>query len=505
MKKLLLLLFVTCCNFAAFSQNSYITDKAPGSALTYKAEFSVAHSASDADNTEYIDEVCYRICFDGDKAYIYNLFSITDTQKKYFIAEVRDKEIHIPTGYIYNQNDYAYSTATRYIKKDGAWVADTDNGDVVWTIGDDGTIRELDPDVQLGSVVTYKGYDDMSYEAGLIDRIVLVPVTLESVVPPATAQILEFRRDCYYEFDDMTTVKVVSCARDGNDFYFRNLFSDPVSFDNPLWVKGTLDGRILTIPGGQLVGVDDRSYFGYNTKTHLDWDIEDFVVDADPVKFIYDEATGTFSTKDDIGYTQGHEYLCDYFPAPTLTPFTPVAAEPAIPQFVMFDDEWFDYVGTATFVFLLPYYDGQGNFIDPDRMSYSVYVDSDRPYTFTPARYPELTEPVSEFHYFAQYGCAKYSPSEATQRHLVDFTHNDFKKVGVQSFYTVDGVRKASPILWYERDTDGVEDVIAGKVALAVEYFDMIGRKCSADAAGILIKRTTYSDGSVDTCRTLRR
>lgn len=154
---------------------------------------------------------------------------------------------------------------------------------------------------------------------------------------------------------------------------------------------------------------------------------------------------------------------------PELFLFELVEAVPAKPIYIDFSDEWFDYFGTTDFVFLLPYEDVNGNFIDPEKMSFSMFMDSDELYVFEPEQYSAFMEPVSEFGFYDINNYVANTGADGQQRHIVYFTTNSYDKIGVQSYYTVDGVRNASGIMWYDRNGSLVDKVEAEKdVALII-------------------------------------
>lgn len=199
--------------------------------------------------------------------------------------------------------------------------------------------------------------------------------------------------------------------------------------------------------------------------------------------------------------TQGRNQPFLYFPAPELTKFDLVEAIPAEPIFVMYDDEWFEYAGTTSFVFLIPYEDEDGNFIDPNRITYSLFMDSDNPYVFEPEEYPALAQPESEFGFYESNAYIMNTGSEGYQRHIAYFTTNSYDKIGVQSYYTVDGKRNASPIMWYDRSGSLVDKVCEDNTVADVQTYDLMGHKINNSSNGVVIKKITYTDGTTSTVK----
>lgn len=463
--------------------------EAPGEESIYKVECN-AVSNRDPQGTN-LDELCYRINFNEDKAYILNLFSVMQPLEEYVVADFVDNEISIPTNWIYSTSGkYAYYKVKRFVRNDsGEWEKDNTDTPVVLTRDENGVIRSKDTNVGIG-LVEYMADEDENegYLICCFSKMQFQPTEITGISIPDGAVRYTYRRFVNYSLEESYINSIIEVAEDGNDFYFKGLFNNPnLVMNTECWVKGTLEGNTITIPSSQLVGIDNRGYFCYNNKTHLDMDAGVFVIENSPVTFTYDKETFGMTTTDWLCCTQGREYPYFYFPEVELSKFERVAATPAQPTFVMYyDDNFFDYFGHTRLVFLINYFDQDGNFIDPNNITYSVFVDNDKPYVFTPDLYPELKEPTSEFGFFHSSQHHINTPSEGYQRHIVDFMTNEISKLGVQAYYTIDGVRNASPIMWYEHT--GIEDVTTNSDG-PVEYYNLQGVRITEPAAGEFVIR----------------
>ena len=72
------------------------------------------------------------------------------------------------------------------------------------------------------------------------------------------------------------------------------------------------------------------------------------------------------------------------------------------------------------------------------------------------------------------------------------FTH----QVGIQVFYTIDGVKNASEIVYLEVfPGSGVDEQMAGKQVANVRYFNLAGQEMK-QPSGLTIQVTTFTDGS---------
>ena len=502
MKKIFLLSFMLMAAFCSMKaqEERPMVQTAPGEEKLYNAEFMAFHDLFDPGTL--LDNLCYKINFDGNKAYIFNLFSVEDPSIEYVVCDFNDNKISIPTGFVYRDFGYASAFVKRYYKdSEGNWTMDNDNNPVVWNVDADGNIKSADADVMLGLVTIYDGEEDDPWISALFSNFVLQPASISNLeLPDNVTDIQSYRRYVNYEYDETWINNVVEVAKDGNDFYFKGLYADPEPMSFNCWIKGTLEGNIITVPNNQLVGADLSGYFVYNAKTD-----GEFSILEDPVQFTYDAENNKMTTQDWLLTTiQGTmPYL--YFPEPELTLFELVEAIPAEPVFVMLSDDHYDWFGTVNLVCLIPYEDVNGNFIDPERITFSVFLDNDEPYVFEPSQYPRFTEPQSVFGFYDHNSYIVNTSSEGYQRHIIYLTTNDFQKVGVRSYYTVNGVRNESSIMWYDRNPDGIENNLIEKEILNVETYDLTGNKVSDTAKGLILKKTTYTDGTIKTVKEFRK
>ena len=318
------------------------------------------------------------------------------------------------------------------------------------------------------------------------------------------------------------------------------------------WVKGTYDWTtgIITIPTGQYLtwsdayeygiqlgwgttyvyedGVDENGdpayYMGYEIDertTEIQLMIDDDCiyllgcegdVNAEfPENF---NATGLmtywsddlsmtaieFTNRDEYGYALPFGYMVNLVPA---VPANPTA------------DEWYDCgdeSGFSKFYFTLPNTDVDGNMLDPEYLSYSVYVDNGNgaelfhftgdDYTYDLAYDDDITE-VPYILYssavdFRDYYVYMYRTNEPGYEPL--FTEN----IGIQAFYTVNGEKNASDIVWlYEAPHVNVNELNAGKTVANVRYFNVAGQEM-AQPNGMTIMVTTYTDGTTSAAKVVK-
>ena len=324
------------------------------------------------------------------------------------------------------------------------------------------------------------------------------------------------------------------------------------------WVKGTYDWMtgIITIPTGQYLswsdaygyGIilgwgstyvytegdedgdgEDDYYMGYEISDRVE-EIE-LMIDGDYIYLLNTEgdlnaefpewgnAEGMmtywsddlsmtaieFANRDEYGYIE-----------PMGTVKTPaVDAIPADPT----ADDWYDCgdeSGFSKFYFTLPTTDVDGNMLYPENLSYAVWVIDGmggEPYQFTfPAEdYTfDLYEDIDEVPYdlyssavdFHNYYVYMYRTNENDNPLFVRDDDHD-GNIGIQVFYTVDGERNASNIVWLYEVPSSVNEMNAGKTVANVRYFNVAGQEM-AQPSGMTIKVTTYTDGTTSAVKVVK-
>lgn len=172
--------------------------------------------------------------------------------------------------------------------------------------------------------------------------------------------------------------------------------------------------------------------------------------------------------------------------------------EPAVPANPEVSS-WYDYSEYGSnygyFYFSLPTTDVDGNYIDQYYMSYSIFTDNNQIYTFRASDFPnDMTEDMTEIPssiFFNSWNLSSYSVNLYFDEPPL-FSH----QVGIQVYYTIDGVKNASDIVYLEVYPDtGVDEQMAGKQVANVRYFNMAGQEMQ-QADGMTIVVTTFTDGT---------
>ena len=143
------------------------------------------------------------------------------------------------------------------------------------------------------------------------------------------------------------------------------------------------------------------------------------------------------------------------------------------------------------FHFMLPEYDVNGNYLDPEYLSYSIYVE-DSMLDFSPDIYPVLSEWTNEITYDV-WSQNDYFGYEFAQIYECWYDHY---MIGIQAHYTVNGEKYSSDISYsYIPQITGTTELRDSKPVSSVRYYNVMGQEIPAPA-GLTIQVTTYTDGT---------
>ena len=325
-------------------------------------------------------------------------------------------------------------------------------------------------------------------------------------------------------------VKVVY-ADDGQTVYIQ----DPLCYGEGVgvWVQGQLseDGLTISVPVGQYVAYNEEYGYGlilaWGSTMVIDlgddfyW-IEFFADESrDAVYYAIDPDSGTITMLDSEGSVDNpYPYDCeatglagiwsDDGSVATIewgTTWTPrgdaVPAVPANPEVIEFYDCG-NESGYTRFDFNINLVDVDGNPLDADCLTYSIFTDDDQLFTFDYETYglnngfdTDMTE--------IPYG---YSGYDFYLRRIYFYRTNEGDnpmftwRIGIQLNYTVDGVTNKSDIVYLEvyPHSTAVNEVNTGKTVTGVRYFNIAGQEM-AEPNGLTIAVTSYSDGTTSAAK----
>ena len=311
---------------------------------------------------------------------------------------------------------------------------------------------------------------------------------------------------------------------------------DPLAYGEGtgVWVQGELsdDGTTITVPLGQYVAYNEEYGYGlilaWGQNSLIDLGDDFYWIDFTPdegveaVTYAVDDASGVITlvgSEGDAsadypnnllahglaGIWSDDSSLATIEWGTTLTPLSDaVAAVPANPEALEFFDCG-DESGYTRFDFNINLQDVDGNELHADKVTYSIYTDQDKLFTFDAATYGAANgfdEDMTEIPY-------GFSGEDFYLRRVYFYRTNNGDnpllewRIGIQTHYTVDGVRNSSDIVYLEVIPSAIEAVNTGKTVVAERYYNVAGQEI-ANPVGIAIKVTTYSDGTKSTTKVVK-
>lgn len=322
---------------------------------------------------------------------------------------------------------------------------------MIWKNGRLDTVDEFNTGEEYHSVISE--LDDAGYWYGCMNwDIHMWPQEDVAITQlPETGETTEMLMK-YMDESGNFLARKVNITIDGKDVYLQ------LDTDNETWVKGTLDGDKVTFPTGQYLGKD------YKNSSH-DYFI---VTDANDelvyqAEFTYDAANKTYTSSDITIYVnvgKNKLYYIDRFEAPTIFVYNEKPATPQKPtiKYVEAYSAITSYgMGFGFIGFNGPYFDTEGNYLNPENLYYKLYVD-DKLYTFQPNLYTDLEEPTDNIPFLFN-GNDFYTDK---YNHEITLYIQPAKNIGVQLVYTGGGEVHESDICWNDVNSylaDGEEGV----------------------------------------------
>ena len=178
------------------------------------------------------------------------------------------------------------------------------------------------------------------------------------------------------------------------------------------------------------------------------------------------------------------------------------AATPADPVIVNWHDSG-DVQGYSYLQFELPTVDTEGNPLNMEYLSYSVYTDNDDLFVFDAYTYSDLNEDMEAIPYeIWSNGYDFYS-----SRVYFYYTNEGdnplfYDRIGIQVHYTTGEGVFSSNIVYIDKHT-AVNELNAGKTVANVRYFNIAGQEM-AQPEGMTIQVTTYTDGTTSTAKVVK-
>ncbi|MBQ0116136.1 MAG: hypothetical protein KBT10_09770 [Bacteroidales bacterium] len=360
----------------------------------------------------------------------------------------------------------------------------TINGDVITLDGTEGDIDKGFPEwaVMRGLTATWRGTVnwqgclDYGTTYTLRENVNVLPVISEQ---PA-GELVEYVRTGKAITQQYFGLGIVE--QKGNAYVVfgtdgKVYLKDPIfGAETGAWVEGTLseDGKTISVPMGQCLGWNEWDEYGMI--------IKDVVVrtgDEGLSQAIYEvhgttEMTYTIDgnkiilngTYDDGpleyrglgGIWSDNMSFSGYMDWNTV--YENFTLKPAVPADPLIDKDATGYAeawndcgnesGNSHFRHHIVLKDVDGNLIDGNYVTYSIFVDNDQLVTFDADTYThDLTEDVTELNYTFNGFDLNPKATYFYRTNAEGYEPLFKKRIGIQVYYTVDGVRNASNIVYY--------------------------------------------------------
>lgn len=336
-----------------------------------------------------------------------------------------------------------------------------------------------------------------------------------------------------YDTDYQTGRVKVVYAPDGETVYIQDILC--YSEGTGVWVEGKLspDGLSISVPLGQYIAYNEEYGYGvilsWGSTDVIDLGDDlywlDYVADDRATEAVYsiDPETGTIAMEGSEGSVDnpypnncvatglaglwsddGSVATIEWSSVWTRMGET-VPAVPANPDVLEFFDCG-DESGYTRLDFNINLVDIDGNPLDADCLTYSIFTDDDELFTFDYATYgaangfdTDMTE--------IPYG---YGGEDFYLRRVYFYRTNEGDnpmftwRIGMQLTYTVDGITNKSDIVYLNvYPHTAVDEIAAGKTVTGVRYYNMAGQEM-AQPSGLTIAVTTYSDGTTRAAKVIK-
>lgn len=265
--------------------------------------------------------------------------------------------------------------------------------------------------------------------------------------------------------------------------------------------------------------VVENPYFDPNDPDSVYWYLAPDDVDFE---IIYNKEENTFHTMLSgvwlsINVAKDRVYYLDIFDNFLILQQDSYAGVPADPYDLDYNGEgWMDY-GFNLFYFVIPCITADNHILDSNGISYSIYVDGDimefektngvdllgiESVMYMGINKPTEQIPITFENYW---DIIKYSETLIRVGLYVE----GLTTVGVQTFYTYDGVTTNSDIITLDVETGEIVDSgiaeISSADVVSTEYYNVNGIRINYPEKGIFFKRTLMSDGSYVVTKTMVR
>lgn len=314
--------------------------------------------------------------------------------------------------------------------------------------------------------------------------------------------------------DDLKTEKWAMTWQDKGKFVNVGFRNDDVyiqGFDDNFpeaWIKGSKEGNAYRFKSGQYLG--EIPYYVYLTfcASESDPNDETMLYMRDYTDFIFNENEHSLAPSPEtvlIANAAADEYVSwyTYYESPMIRKQPDnINQTPLRPEFWGHVDCFEDY-GYNNFSVYLYYFNNQYYLLDPANLYYEVKFDDDV-VEFTKEEY-YMTENITRVPFALTDGAIS---ADGTY-HIISYYKPAPEYISVQLFNVVDGETYASDIMTFDparnMDVSGVNAPSEFHEVKKTEWFTLDGIRTDRPEKGIYIRVMTFSDGSRQTDKIVRR
>lgn len=330
----------------------------------------------------------------------------------------------------------------------------------------------------------------------------IMPLTDKLVTPPSTAVKAQYTVTSKEE----TSPRIVDAMTDGNDIYLKGLFKSSKLAN--VWIKLTKQGNKAVMQTNQYLGktlkTDFKTYDSDKSEYHTyAAAFENATTVANELEFSIDgsgKLTANKILRTSLGKSSEEniteeEYVKSYENL-VLTPYSQQAvANPKTPTLHYCSASLsYDYsITTTTLAFYVDNVDVNGNYLNPEKMYYNVYVNgSTTPYTFKKSQFVYMDENEMTNIPFNYKDRLNSDFKIVENERFVHFYDNGIRTLKVVMVYE-DGGKKYSSEPMSTAVTTGIENTTFNKTTTE-KYYTVDGRQFQQPQKGLNIIKS--SDGT---------
>lgn len=327
-------------------------------------------------------------------------------------------------------------------------------------------------------------------------------VTIETldnalITPPASAEKKQYTITSKEE----TSPRIVDAAVSGDDIYLKGIFKSAKLAN--IWVKLTKQGDKMVMITNQYLGTTfktDFMRFSSDTSEYHTYAaaFSDNKTVADRIEFTIDAAKGTLATDKILKIVMGKSSAANLpkddlesYESIVLTPYQQKAGKPETPKLHYCSaTPSYDYsTTTVTLAFYVKNVDVDGNYLNPEKMYYNVYInDSAEPFKFTKSQFFYLDADMTNIPF--NYKDKKNDDIKIVDnQRILHFYGDTIKKLSVVMVYEEDGKKYSSETMTAQLPgTTGIDATTNEKAAQ--QYFSIDGRRLQHLEKGLNIVKS---------------